>query len=48
MTLTGASVFITAVPITTGSSVRVYYCSYCVCVHYCSTYYKAVRVGGGG
>jgi hypothetical protein len=20
----------------------------CVCVHYCSTYYKDVRVGGGG
>jgi hypothetical protein len=20
----------------------------CVCVYYCSTYYKAVRVGGGG
>jgi hypothetical protein len=26
--------------------VRVYY--YCVCVYYCSTYYKAVRMGGGG
>jgi hypothetical protein len=20
----------------------------CVCVYYCRTYYKAVRVGGGG
>ena len=32
-------------------SVRVYYCSTdlrCVCVYYCSTYYKEVRVGGGG
>jgi len=32
--------------------VCVYYCSvcvYCVCVfYYCRTYYKAVRVGGGG
>ena len=22
--------------------------SICMCVYYCSTYYKAVRVGGGG
>ncbi len=21
---------------------------FCVCVYYCRTYYKAVRVGGGG
>jgi hypothetical protein len=22
--------------------------AFCVCVYFCSTYYKAVRVGGGG
>jgi hypothetical protein len=25
-----------------------YHMCICVCVYYCSTYYKAVRVGGGG
>ncbi len=41
--------FITAVPISKLLLLQYqYFCMQCVCFYYCSTYYKAVREGGGG
>jgi hypothetical protein len=36
-----------ALTITAGPVIKLCVCV-CVCVYYCSTYYKAVRVGGVG